>query len=159
MARSLRLAIAIGLLAALVVGTGTVAAHRGDSHKVHPEKILETRLVGLAVPGTVVAGVTGAGHAWAIKEGRAKLYDNGRVKVSVRGLVLSPEGNNPVANGRVVVSCNGGGAGNVVQSGLVPLSVPKGNAHFNGLLTLPSPCLAPVIFFTSPTGSWFAVSG
>jgi hypothetical protein len=154
MARSLRLAIAFGLLAALVVGTGTVAAHRDGPHK-----ILDTRLVGLATPGTVVVGVTGAGHAWAIDRGNAKLYDNGRVKVDVRGLVLTPEGTNPVANGRVVVSCNGGGAGNVIQSGLVPLSVPGGNAHFDGKLTLPSPCLAPVIFFTSGGGAWFAVSG
>jgi hypothetical protein len=152
MARLIRLAVAIGLLAALVVGTGTVAAGAGG-------KILDTRLVGLAVAGTVVAGVPGAGHAWAIDEGNAKLYADGRVKVRVEGLVLTPEGINPVANGRVVVSCNGGGTGNVVQSGLVPLSVPEGNAHFKGTLTLPSPCLAPVIFFTSPTGAWFAVSG
>ena len=45
MARFLRLAVAIGLLAALVVGTGTVAAANAATHK-----ILDTRLVGLAVP-------------------------------------------------------------------------------------------------------------
>ena len=153
MARSIRLAVAMALLAALVVGTGTVVADSGHG------KILDTRLVGLAEPGTVVAGVPGAMHAWAIDRGNAKLYADGRVNLRVKGLVLTPEDTNPVANGRVVVSCNGGGAGNVVQSGLVPLSVPDGDAHFNQWLTLPSPCLAPVIFFTSPGGSWFAVSG
>jgi hypothetical protein len=151
--RSLRLAILVGVLAALVVGTGTAFAGPGGSHK-----ILDTRLVGLAAPGTVVAGVTGAGHAWAIDHGNAKLFSDGRVDLTVEGLVLTPEGTNPVANGRVVVSCNGGGAGNIVQSGLVPFS-PDGDAHFNNWLTLPSPCLAPVIFFTSGGGAWFAVSG
>lgn len=154
MIRNLRLALVLGLLAVVVVGAGTASARPGGAHK-----ILDTRLVGLAVPGTVVVGVTGAGHAWAIRDGNAKLFSDGRVDLHVHGLVLTPEGTNPVANGRVVVSCNGGGAGNVVQSGLVPLSIPKGDAHFNSWLTLPSPCLAPVIFFTSPGGAWFAVSG
>ena len=164
MIRTLRLAVVLGLMAVVLVGAGTVAAKPGGpggpggpGHG--PKKILDTRLVGLAVPGTVVVGVTGAGHAWALKDGKATLSSDGRVDLHVHGLVLTPEGTNPVANGRVVVSCNGGGAGNVVQSGLVPLSVPKGDAHFNGWLTLPSPCLAPVIFFTSPGGAWFAVSG
>ena len=100
--------------------------------------------------------MTGAGHAWAIADGNAKLFEDGRVKLDVEGLVLTPEGTNPVANGRVVVSCNGGGAGNVVQSGLVPLSMPDGNAAFNGTLPIPSPCLDPVVFFASPGGAWFA---
>ena len=26
-------------------------------------------------------------------------------------------------------------------------------------LALPSPCLAPIVFVASPTGSWFAVTG
>ena len=155
MMRSLRLAVLVGILAALVVGTGTAVAGPGGSHK-----ILDTRLVGLATPGTVVAGVTGAGHAWAIDHGNAKLFSDGRVDLTVEGLVLTPEGINPVANGRVVVSCNGGGgAGDIVQSGLVAFSTPDGDAHFNSTLTLPSTCLAPVIFFTSGGGAWFAVSG
>ena len=154
MIRTVRLAVALGLLAALVIGTGTVVARHGGPHK-----ILDTRLVGLPTPGMVIAGVTGAGHAWSVKNGRAKLFADGRVDLHVHGLVLFPEGTQPAANVRVVVSCNGGGAGNVIQSGLVPLSQPKGDAHFNARLTLPSPCLAPTIFVTSPGGTWFAVSG
>ena len=60
MARSLRFAIAAALLAGLVLGTGTVSAAKGGNHK-----ILDVPLIGLAVPRTVIAGVTGAGHAWA----------------------------------------------------------------------------------------------
>jgi hypothetical protein len=153
MMRTLRIGALLALVAVLAAGAGTAAAGSGDG------KILDTRLAGLPTPGMVLAGVTGAGHAWAIDEGNAKLFADGRVRVTVEGLVLTPEGVNPVANGRVVVSCNGGGAGNVIQSGLVPLSVPGGDAEFAGKFVLPSPCLAPTIFFTSPAGTWFAVSG
>ena len=153
MARSIRIAAALALLAALVVGTGTVAADSGRP------KVFDAQFVGLADPGTVIAGVTGAGHAWAIESGKAMIFKGNRVKVIVEGLVLTPEGINPVANGRVVVSCNGGGAGNIVQSGLVPLSTPDGNAEFDATLPLPSPCNDPVVFFTSPGGAWFAAAG
>ena len=94
MARSLRFAIALALLAGLVLGTGTALAAKGGKHKV-----LDADLVGLAVPKTVIAGVTGAGHAWAIEEGNAKLFSDGRVLVNVEGLVPTPEGTNPVATG------------------------------------------------------------
>ena len=91
MRRSLRFAIATALLAGLVLGAGTVSAAKGGNHK-----ILDVQLVGLAVPHTVIAGVAGAGHAWAIDEGNAKLFSDGRLLINVEGLVLTPEGTNPV---------------------------------------------------------------
>ena len=90
MRRSLRFAIATALLAGLVLGTGTVAAAKGGNHK-----ILDVPLVGLAVPRTVIAGVAGAGHAWAIDEGNAKLFSDGRLLINVEGLVLTPRGHEP----------------------------------------------------------------
>jgi hypothetical protein len=154
MRRSLRFAIATALLAGLVLGTGTVAAAKGGHHK-----ILDVQLVGLAAPRTVIAGVVGAGHAWAIDEGNAKLFSDGRLLINVEGLVLTPEGTNPVTSGKGVVSCNGGATSDdIVASASVPLSVPDGDAHVNQWLTLPSPCLNPVIFFTSNALGWFAVS-
>jgi hypothetical protein len=149
MLRSIRLALLIGLLAALVAGAGTVTA--GGS------KIVDTQLAGLPTPGLVLAGVRGAGHAWAIADGHAKLFTDGRLHVTVEGLVLTPEGINPVTSGRAVVSCNGGAE--ILMSDPVPFSVPGGDATVDTTLSLPSPCLAPTIFFTSPGGAWFAVSG
>ena len=155
MRRSLRLAIAAALLAGLVLGTGSVAAANRGHHK-----ILDVQLVGLAAPRTVIAGFAGAGHAWAIDEGNAKLFSDGRLLINVEGLVLTPEGTNPVPAGKGVVSCNGGAtAADIIASDSVPLSIPDGDAHVNQWLTLPSPCLNPVIFFTSNGGAWFATSG
>jgi len=154
MARVLRFGVALSLLAVLTVGAGSVAADAGGNHKVFDEN-----MVGLPAPNVVVAGVTGAGHAWAIEHGNAKIFSDGRVLVNVEGLVLTPEGNNPVATGRAVVSCNGGAtAADIVMSDIVPFSVPDGDAHVNQWLTLPSPCADPVVFFTNAAGRWFAVT-
>jgi len=154
MMRTLRIAVVLGMLAVALGGVGTATAAPGGNHKV-----LDADMIGLAVPRTVIAGVAGAGHAWAIEEGNAKLFSDGRVLVNVEGLVLTPEGINPVASGRAVVSCNGGATpADIVQSDVVPLSIPDGDAHVNQWLDLPSPCLDPVVFFTSPGGAWFAVT-
>ena len=35
----------------------------------------------------------------------------------------------------------------------------NGDAEIEAKLDLPNPCIAPIIFVTSPTGSWFSVTG
>jgi hypothetical protein len=159
MARNLRLAVAIGFLAALAVGTGTVVADGTG-----PSKILDTRLVGVPNPPVTVVGVAGAGAAWTTDNSRAKLFSNGRLVLDIEGLVFlsGPNaGRNTVPQGRATVVCNGNAnpATDRVNSGPVAFSVPDGNVDFNEVLALPSPCFAPVIFFTNLGGSWFAVSG
>jgi len=34
-----------------------------------------------------------------------------------------------------------------------------GNADIEADLVLPQPCIAPIVFVTSPTGAWFATTG
>ena len=161
MARTIRIAVMVGLLAALIAGTSTVVAHDSDGHSGHSREVIETRLVGLpqSFVNVFLAGVKGAGHAWAIKDGEAELRSDGRLDLKVRGLVLSPEGNNPADFGIAIVSCNGGlTAADIVKSTPVPFS-DAGNGRVKQTLTLPAQCLAPTIFFGSTGGSWFAVSG
>ena len=89
----------------------------------------------------------------------------------VMGLVLADDPavpaelrlTNPVANFRAVVSCRSiDGMGNSsivnVSTGAFPAS-PTGEARISARLDLPSPCLAPIVFVTSPGGNWFAVTG
>jgi hypothetical protein len=41
-----------------------------------------------------------------------------------------------------------------------PATMPGGNAHLHQKLTLPRPCIAPVVLVTAPNGSpWFAATG
>ena len=36
---------------------------------------------------------------------------------------------------------------------------PTGDAQVKADVTLPEPCFAPIVFVTSPTNQWFAVTG
>jgi len=148
MTRSLRLGIALAMLLALTIGVASNTAAGG-------RKVLDATMTGLPVPGTVIAGITGAGAPWVIDEGKAQLFEDGRLHVTVEGLIIPALGRNPVAMGKAVVSCNGVFAD---DTALVPFS-PEGDADIDDLVTLPSPCQGVTVFFTSPGGGWFAVTG
>jgi hypothetical protein len=48
--------------------------------------------------------------------------------------------------------------GQTVFTDPMPAS-PAGNARIRAHLALPKPCVAPVVFVTSPTNAWFATTG
>ena len=149
MTRSLRLGIALVMLLALTIGVASNTAAGG-------RKVLDATMTGLPVPGTVIAGITGAGAPWVIDEGKAQLFADGRIHVVVEGLVIPGRvPPNPVDFGKAVVSCNGVFAD---DTALVPFS-DDGDAAIDDVVTLPSPCQGVTVFFTSPTGAWFAVTG
>lgn len=118
-----------------------------------------------------VRGVDGGGLPWVLDGAHGRLDMDGKLDVQVRGLVI-PEsigfGFNPAPFFRFLVSClsvDAGGQVSIVnvatQNGAeVMLGDPKkGSARFAGRVSLPTPCVAPIVFVTSPTGAWFAVSG
>ena len=130
-------------------------------------KILEfSTMVGVPDPYTgatnAIRGVPGGGKAWAISSAEGELKTNGKLEITVRGLVLVSTGTNPIANFKAIVSClsNPSGAATTVNvsTGLFPADL-AGNSKIEATLSLPKPCIAPIIFVTSPTGSWFAATG
>jgi hypothetical protein len=148
MARSFRIVLALTLLTVLTVGLASNAMAGG-------RKVLDSTMAALLTPGQVIDGVTGAGAPWSIDQGRAVLFADGRVHVEVEGLILTALGRNPASTGKVRVSCNGLP---VAETATVPFS-PEGDAEVDAVVSLPSPCFGPSIFFTSAGGSWFAVTG
>jgi len=151
MARSLRLAIAGAALAAVALGTVATTAAGGP-------KVLDARLTGIPTGAPMLHGLTGGGVQWIIDDGRAKLFADGRLEVDVQGLTLV-NGVNPIDTGRAIVTCNSVA---VARSGIVPFT-DAGDALVATRVDLPSPCLAPAVFFVgiTPTGAerWFAVTG
>jgi hypothetical protein len=141
-------AIAVSLL------SGSAAADPGT-------KLLDASMTGIPQGGLALDGVAGGGIPWVLDRGDARLFADGRLEVAVRHLVLAAgplAGTNPIATGRAIVVCAGAAP---ILSDLVPYS-PDGNAMVETQVSLPAPCLAPVVFFAGQTGGgprWFAVTG
>jgi hypothetical protein len=123
--------------------------------------------VGSADP---IRAVNGGGLPWQIVGGRGELAGNGRLDVEVRGLVLldgppvppALRGTNPIASFRAIVSCltivNGSATTTNVATGPFPATA-TGDSEIGTTVTLPSPCLAPIIFVGPSPTTWFAVTG
>jgi hypothetical protein len=112
-----------------------------------------------------IRGINGGGVPWLIHSGRGTLTTGGALKVEVEGLVVASSGSNPSSTFRAVVSCqNGAGGVTNVTTAAFPAttglaSAGGGNADIEAQVTLPTPCIAPIVFVTSPGGSWFASTG
>lgn len=122
-----------------------------------------------------IRGVNGGGLPWVINGADGKLSASGELTIHVNGLVLDPTdpiaiargiGNtNPISSFRALVSCQtaSGGIVNIMTdafpatTGLV--SAGGGNAEIETMISLPHPCIAPILFVTSPGGAWFATTG
>jgi hypothetical protein len=136
-------------------------------------KILEfDTMVGntLAFTGSLnpIRGINGGGLPWVLTSAHGELFTSGKLELSVQGLVLAAganAGTNPIPNFRVIVSCLRGDASvENVTSDLFPATTGSlanggGNATIETTLSLPQPCIAPLVFVTSPGGAWFASTG
>ncbi len=140
------------------------------------DKILEfDSMAGVVRPYTgqanPIRGVNGGGLPWVIRSGKGEVKADGRIEVKVRGLVLADDPAvplerrlvNPIANFRAVVSClsldaNGAAVTVNVTTGDFPATT-AGNAEIEAAIDLPDPCIAPIVFVTSPGGAWFASTG
>lgn len=159
---------------ALTFALSALAAGGQFSSAIAKEpKILEfDRMVGLptAFTGTQnpIRGINGGGLPWVVSSAKGELKATGKLEVKVEGLVFSAgpnTGSNTVPNFRAIVSClKDDGSVENVTTGLFPATVGAasaggGNAKIEANLALPQPCLAPIIFVTSPSGAWFATTG
>lgn len=183
--RTLALSLALLLGAACerpTPGTGTDASadaiRAAESRSATAEETSASPLFRAALVGNqrpvvrsdagTLRGVAAGGLPWAIERGEARLDRDGTLRVRVRGLIIDPAesapvaGTNPVAQFRAIVSCqtveNGALTVANVSTDLVAASA-EGDAEIREQLQLPDPCYAPVVFVTSPTNAWFAVTG
>jgi hypothetical protein len=114
------------------------------------------------------------GLPWVIQSGHGSLRSDGKLQVTVRGLVLANEPpvpaalrlTNPIPTFRAVVSCvKSDGTAVTSQTPAVGASS-DGNAHIEAFVDppLPHPCVAPIVFVGNGAGSqenvaWFAATG
>ncbi len=124
-------------------------------------------------PANPVRGVPGGGLPWVLTAGTGSLKTDGHLLVKVRGLVLanrSPvpaalQGANPFPDFRALVSCQSIGAGDTAAITNISTGDFKANAagdsKIDARVSLPHPCIAPIVFVTGPSGVgvWFAATG
>src|SRR5215216_6717755 len=113
-------------------------------------------------------GVNAGGLPWTLTSARGELTASGHLELDVQGLVFAAGPNiglNTVTSFRALVSCvkSDGTVQNILSSAFPATTgaatAGGGNARIETDLVLPQPCFAPVVFVTSPGGSWFAVTG
>jgi hypothetical protein len=116
-----------------------------------------------------IRNLGGGGAPWKITSGRAEMNSTGNLEVHVLGLVLVGTGANPIANFAAILSCQSidpvTKTPTVVNlvAGIAPATT-TGDAEIEGHVTLPSPCIAPIVFVAIPATAtaparWLAVSG
>lgn len=127
-------------------------------------------IVGDAFP---IRGVNAGGLPWVVDKAEARLDEDGGFRAEVEGLVLDPDdaqvqaaglaGVNPVDAFRAILSCLTISGEDVVAMNVQTATAPatgEGDWKIEEALTgLPDPCIAPIVFVTSPGGAWFAASG
>ena len=109
-----------------------------------------------------IRGVPGGGLRGRCREAKAVLLADGHLEIKVQGLVLVATGTNPVTTFRGLVSCqtiDEAGAPTVMNVSTDPFPATTGGPKIAATLDLPDPCIAPIVFVTSPGGSWFAATG
>jgi hypothetical protein len=144
-----------------------VIASASGANSAGPATVLKAdTLAGVSGPyvgaSNPIRGIPGGGLPWSIAEGKAVLGADGSLEVKVEGLVLTATGANPVTSFRAAVSCqtivSGTAAVTNVSTDPFPATT-TGDSKIEATVALPDPCFAPIVFVTSPGGSWFAVTG
>jgi hypothetical protein len=120
-----------------------------------------------------VRGIARCGLPWVVEAGSGSLSLDDHLLVRIRGLVLASassvpqalRGTNPFPAFRVVVSClslgpDGTATIRNVSTGDFEADS-RGNSDINARLSLPRPCIAPILLVTGPSGvgRWLAVTG
>lgn len=147
---------AAGALSLLIGSAGAASADEGGTLLAFTSM---TPVTGPAVGTVNDRGITGGGKAWQIASGSGTLTRDGHLQVTVTGLVIPALGDvNPLGHFAAIVSCRTprGGVTNVLTA---PVTTnPAGDATIDAMVALPHPCIQPIVFVTSATGAWFAMS-
>lgn len=168
MRKALVLLLGLAVLAALAVPA--LGLGGGDGRKVLDANVLAPVIEPYTQPANSIRGVPGGGLPWELESGGANLRADGRLHVKVQGLVLARrapvpanrQGTMPFTQLKAIVSCltttDAAAATANISTELFDVT-PRGDGHLDTSVALPSPCFAPIVFVTAPTGAWFAITG
>ena len=169
MKRSVQVSL-VAILISVLVFAGSAPAASASNMKILQFSTmvgLPSGLTGAQSQGPL-RGMSGGGLPWMVGSATGSLTASGRLKVEVEGLVLAAganAGSNPLSSFRAVVSCvTSNGSFDNIQTAAFPAttgpaSAGGGDADIETTVSLPQPCIAPIIFVTSAGGAWLAATG
>lgn len=109
----------------------------------------------------VVRGVQPPGQIWVIRELRAEVRDDGRIRVQGRGLLLGGGngiGGNANASVFATLICEAAAPFTLHNTTLAGVALePDGDFKIDDVLTpVPVDCASPVLLIRNVAGAWFA---
>ena len=140
-------------------------------------KVINNHVFG-STPNVTIRGVAAGAAPWVVKNGKAQLSPDGRLRVRVKGLVI---GEGALANGNPVppnligtvatvtmvhaaLTCGGPGGGTpftITSTDAVPISA-NGDFEIDEEVSIPSVCAQPIILIriglAADSGPWIAAS-
>ena len=134
--------------AAVALAITTFSAAPAFAHEAGSSgrTLLSAQLVGsMPAPASpLIAGINPGGAPWVNGPSPVRVRENGRITVTVRGLVIpSPPGTgvNPVPSVVATLVC-----GNMVQDSTEPFALDMaGNGKTSDMITVPAKCDAPAV--------------
>jgi hypothetical protein len=163
-------ALLVGLVLGAVLTVPALGLGGDDGRKVVDAKVLAPVVEPYTGAANPIRGIAGGGLPWELAAGGADLRADGSLHVEVEGLVLARrapvppnlQGTMPFAQLKAIVSCltSDGSTATTANVSTEPFDVtPTGDGELDTSVALPSPCFAPIVFVTAPTGAWFAITG
>ena len=165
------------IVAAVIGGTAGITAASSHKDRTVIRADVMAAVTGAFTGGTnAIRGIPGGGAPWVIGDAELRLRASGRIDIEVEGLVIDPTFPNPAIAGKnplpffmVTVSClttdaNGAAVTMNVNSAQIPVGT-DGNFEAKTMVSLPSPCFAPIVFVANggggpnSVGAWFASTG
>lgn len=142
---------------ALAITAFSAAPAFADAAGSSGHSVLRAQLVGSTPAGPVVAGVKPGGAPWVNGPSPARVRDDGRITVTLRGLVIPPpRGNNtsPVNSVFATLVCE-----NTLQGSTAPFALSaEGNGQTSDVISVPRHCEDPAVLIriTANPGAYIA---
>jgi len=173
--------ILVSALCALALSSITLPSFA--SGMVFPQTVLKFHtMVGNTSPYVAgeavgIRGILGGPYPWDLTRAVGELKSDGSLQIQIQGLIIPASagfGYNPAPYFQAVVSCRtlASNGGTYYKNVVTPKADTRmigdyklGNAVIVGKVSLPEPCIAPIVFVTSPAGKnppngyWFASTG
>ena len=165
------LVLLLGLAVTAALAVPALGLGGGDGRKVVDAKVLAPVIQPYTGAANSIRGVAGGGLPWELDAGSAYLRADGRLHVEVEGLVLARrapvppnlQGTMPFTQLKAIVSCLTTPDGVTATTDNISTQLfdvtAAGDGELDTSVALPSPCFAPIVFVTAPTGAWFASTG